>query len=63
MRNATTPRNITLTMNDNGFYKTLKSRIREKLKTIDYKPSKTSDVSFLYTFAIIIRISTEKDKI
>nr|P50266.1 RecName: Full=Cytochrome b5-related protein [Drosophila virilis]AAA85492.1 cytochrome b5 [Drosophila virilis] len=35
----------TLTLHEDGFYKTLKERVREKLKTIDKRPKRKSDVS------------------
>ncbi|XP_055372163.1 cytochrome b5-related protein-like [Condylostylus longicornis] len=44
IRDAKEPRNITLTLNDDGFYKTLKKRVRDKLKSIDYHPSSRSDL-------------------
>ena len=47
VRQASKPRIYTLTLNEDGFYKTLKRRVADKLKTIDNKPKHTSDVSFL----------------
>lgn len=46
VRDAVKPRIYTLTMHENGFYKTLKRRVAEKLKTIDNSPKQRSDVSF-----------------
>ncbi|KAM7351849.1 cytochrome b5-related protein-like [Cochliomyia hominivorax] len=43
VRDASKPRTYTLTLYENGFYKTLKKRIAEKMKTIDNKPKKTTD--------------------
>ncbi|CAD7085894.1 unnamed protein product [Hermetia illucens] len=37
VRDAKEPRNITLSLKEDGFYRTLKSRVIEKLKTIDCK--------------------------
>lgn len=45
VREASKPRIYTLTLHENGFYKTLKKRVAQKLKTVDNKPKKTSDVS------------------
>lgn len=45
VREASKPRIYNFTLNENGFYKTLKKRVAEKLKTIDYKPKTTSNVS------------------
>lgn len=45
VREAKEPRNILLTLKDDGFYKILKKRVVEKLDEIDHKPAKTSDVS------------------
>ncbi|XP_055919227.1 cytochrome b5-related protein [Eupeodes corollae] len=44
VREAKAPRIYNLTIKDGGFYKTLKSRVRTKLKEIDYKPTKISDL-------------------
>ncbi|XP_061391468.1 cytochrome b5-related protein-like, partial [Musca vetustissima] len=43
VRDANKPRIYTLTMHENGFYKTLKRRVMEKLKTIDNAPKERSD--------------------
>ncbi|XP_075150024.1 cytochrome b5-related [Haematobia irritans] len=58
---AKKPRIYTLTLNENGFYKTLKRRVMEKLKTIDYAPQYKSDIIhlgllfmlFLFTMASV----------
>ncbi|XP_055539793.1 cytochrome b5-related protein-like isoform X2 [Wyeomyia smithii] len=44
VREATEPRNIRLTFKDDGFYRTLKRRVREKLSELDYSPVKTSNL-------------------
>lgn len=43
IREAAKPRIYTLTLHENGFYKTLKNRVREKLKTIDNRPKSNSN--------------------
>lgn len=45
VRDAAKPRIYTLTLHEDGFYKTLKERVREQLKTIDKTPKRKSDVS------------------
>uniref|UniRef100_T1P9A8 Cytochrome b5-related protein n=1 Tax=Musca domestica TaxID=7370 RepID=T1P9A8_MUSDO len=47
VRDAVKPRIYTLTMHENGFYKTLKRRVAEKLKTIDNSPKQRSDLIHL----------------
>ncbi|KAI8118036.1 Cytochrome b5-related protein [Lucilia cuprina] len=47
VREAAKPRIYTLTLHENGFYKTLKKRVAEKMKTIDNKPKKISDAIHL----------------
>ncbi|XP_058057078.1 cytochrome b5-related protein-like [Anopheles bellator] len=42
VREATAPRAVQLTFHDDGFYRTLKRRVRDKLKDIDYAPVKQS---------------------
>ena len=42
IRDAIKPRNYKITYKDDGFYKTLKKRVNEKMKTIDKKPLKKS---------------------
>lgn len=44
VREAKKPRIYNLTIKEGGFYKTLKSRVRDKLKEIDYKPTKRTDI-------------------
>ncbi|XP_054741864.1 cytochrome b5-related protein [Anastrepha obliqua] len=44
VRDAKNPRIYTLTMHEDGFYKTLRGRVREKLKTIDKTPKAKSDL-------------------
>ncbi|GAB0086964.1 Cytochrome b5-related protein [Sergentomyia squamirostris] len=52
IRDAKEPRNFTLTFKDDGFYRTLKRRVREKLKNIDTAtPAKLSN---LYTDTLLI---------
>lgn len=45
VREAAKPRIYTLTLHEDGFYKTLKRRVIEKLKTTDKAPKRKSDVS------------------
>lgn len=45
VRDAMNERIYTLTMHENGFYQTLKRRVRDKLPTIDVKRRSNSDVS------------------
>ena len=42
IRDAVKPRNYKITYANDGFYKTLKKRVNEKMKTIDKKPLETS---------------------
>lgn len=44
VRDAKKPRIYTLTLKEDGFYKTLKRRVAEKLKTIDKSPTIKSKV-------------------
>ncbi|XP_068141061.1 cytochrome b5-related protein [Drosophila tropicalis] len=44
IKSATKPRNYRFTFEPNGFYMTLKRRVREKLRTLNYKPSKKTDL-------------------
>ncbi|XP_013100183.1 cytochrome b5-related protein isoform X1 [Stomoxys calcitrans] len=44
---AAKPRIYTLTLNENGFYKTLKRRVVDKLKNLDYGPKQKSDIIHL----------------
>ncbi|XP_055596168.1 cytochrome b5-related protein-like [Uranotaenia lowii] len=46
VRPAQSPRNIRLTFAENGFYRTLKKRVRQKLSTIDTKPARRSKLIF-----------------
>ncbi|KAL7741076.1 hypothetical protein ACLKA6_018113 [Drosophila palustris] len=58
VRDAAKPRIYTLTLHEDGFYKTLKGRVIEKLKTIDKQPKRKSDMIQLgllistYLFAV-----------
>lgn len=45
IRKASEPRNFKFTFQDDGFYRTFKRRIGEKLKTVDRSPEQTSKVS------------------
>ncbi|XP_017461480.1 PREDICTED: cytochrome b5-related protein [Rhagoletis zephyria] len=47
VRDAKNPRIYTLTLHEDGFYKTLRERVREKLKTIDNTPKTKSDAIHL----------------
>lgn len=42
VREAKQPRNVRLTFKDDGFYRTLKRRVRDKLQEVDKTPIKTS---------------------
>ncbi|XP_034474537.1 cytochrome b5-related protein-like [Drosophila innubila] len=59
VRDAVQPRIYTLTLHEDGFYKTLKGRVCEKLKTIDNRPKRKSDLIHLglllstYAFALL----------
>lgn len=48
VKDAVEPRNILLTLKDDGFYKVLKKRVVEKLHEINHEPAKTTDVSISY---------------
>ncbi|XP_017134250.1 cytochrome b5-related protein [Drosophila elegans] len=43
VRQASKPRNYKFTLKENGFYMTLKRRVREKLKKIEYAPTKKTE--------------------
>ncbi|XP_036343648.1 cytochrome b5-related protein-like [Rhagoletis pomonella] len=53
VRDAKNPRIYTLTMHEDGFYKTLRERVREKLKTIDNTPKTKSDAIHLFLLVSI----------
>ncbi|XP_039952268.1 cytochrome b5-related protein isoform X2 [Bactrocera neohumeralis] len=53
VRDAKNPRIYTLTLHEDGFYKTLRERVRETLKTIDTTPKKKSDLIHLSLFVSI----------
>lgn len=42
VREATLPRNIKLTFNDNGFYKTLKRRVNKKIDELNVTGTRTT---------------------
>jgi cytochrome b involved in lipid metabolism len=44
VRDAKHPRNYKFTFAEDGFYRTLKRRVAEKLKHVDQKPAKTSKI-------------------
>ncbi|XP_022228126.2 LOW QUALITY PROTEIN: cytochrome b5-related protein [Drosophila obscura] len=44
VREAAQPRNYKFTFDQNGFYMTLKRRVREKLRKINYSPTKKTDL-------------------
>lgn len=62
VRKAKSPRNFKFTMHENGFFKTLKRRVGEKLKTLDYSKSnqckRIIDSLFIITLTLAI-ISTK----
>ncbi|KAH8362647.1 hypothetical protein KR200_008374 [Drosophila serrata] len=43
VRKASKPRNYKFTLKDDGFYMTLKRRVREKLRKLDYSPTKKTE--------------------
>lgn len=45
VRSAAQPRNYRFTLEEKGFYLTLKRRVREKLRQLNYRPSHKTDVS------------------
>lgn len=45
VRDAILPRNFKITFHENEFYKTLKRRASEKMKTIDKSPAEVSKVA------------------
>ncbi|XP_036343653.1 cytochrome b5-related protein-like [Rhagoletis pomonella] len=53
VRDAKNPRIYTLTLHEDGFYKTLRERVREKLKTIDNTPKTKSDAIHLFLLVSI----------
>lgn len=44
VREASSPRNYQFTLEENGFYMTLKRRVRKKLQSLHYRPSRKTDV-------------------
>lgn len=44
IRNATEPRNFKFTFKDDGFYRTFKRKVGQKLQTIDRSPERISKV-------------------
>ncbi|XP_058816332.1 cytochrome b5-related protein-like, partial [Topomyia yanbarensis] len=61
VREAKQPRNVRLSFKDNGFYRTLKRRVRDKLPELDKSPIKTSNLiidsllgaAFMFAFLAI----------
>lgn len=53
VREAKNPRIYTLTLHEDGFYKILRERVRETLKTIDTTPKRKSDLIHLSLFVSI----------
>ncbi|XP_058823711.1 cytochrome b5-related protein-like [Topomyia yanbarensis] len=61
VRAAQSPRNVRLTFHEQGFYKTLKRRVSEKLTELDHRPAKISELiqdsllvaSFTLAFAAV----------
>ncbi|XP_017461468.1 PREDICTED: cytochrome b5-related protein [Rhagoletis zephyria] len=59
VRSAAKPRNYKFTLHENGFYRVLKSRVREKLKEVDFNPARRTDLmhfglllsTFVFAFA------------
>uniref|UniRef100_A0A336MXL3 CSON002711 protein n=1 Tax=Culicoides sonorensis TaxID=179676 RepID=A0A336MXL3_CULSO len=58
VRKAKNPRNFKLTLDENGFYKTLKRKVREKLPTLDKKRESVSkrilDILLVITYLLAI---------
>ncbi|XP_011192500.1 cytochrome b5-related protein [Zeugodacus cucurbitae] len=44
VRSTSTQRNYKISLHDNGFYRVLKSRVRDKLKNVDRSPERRSDL-------------------
>lgn len=44
VRQAASPRNYQFTLEETGFYMTLKRRVRQKLRSLNYRPSRKTDV-------------------
>ncbi|KAH8378431.1 hypothetical protein KR093_011331 [Drosophila rubida] len=44
VRSATKPRNYKFTLHENGFYMVLKRRVRQKLRSIHYQPTRKTDL-------------------
>ncbi|XP_017014055.2 cytochrome b5-related protein [Drosophila takahashii] len=53
VRQASKPRNYKFTLKENGFYMTLKRRVREKLRKIEYSPTRKTE--FLH-LAILVSV-------
>ncbi|KAH8413433.1 hypothetical protein KR009_011038 [Drosophila setifemur] len=51
VREAAKPRNYRFTLKENGFYMTLKRRVREKLRKLEYSPTKKTE--FLHLGIVI----------
>jgi hypothetical protein len=65
IREAKNPRNIKLTFNEDGFYRTLKNRVRDKLKDVDVKKLEFRSrliIDFLLLSVITTLILTAKTK-
>lgn len=62
IREAKEPRNVRLTFADDGFYRTLKRRVREKLPEIDRSSIATSRliIDSLLTAAIVLALGAVK---
>ncbi|XP_073821724.1 cytochrome b5-related protein-like isoform X2 [Musca autumnalis] len=54
VRKATQPRNYTLTLHENGFYRTLKKRVAEELKKLDKTPKDKTSVYHLILLAATV---------
>ncbi|XP_061398766.1 cytochrome b5-related protein-like [Musca vetustissima] len=66
IRQASKPRNYVLTFDENGFYRTLKGRVGEHLKDMDYGPRKRTSfyhLTLLMFSLLLALISTRLDYI
>ncbi|KAH8326049.1 hypothetical protein KR067_013681 [Drosophila pandora] len=66
VREASKPRNYKFTLKENGFYMTLKRRVREKLRKLNYKPSKKTEflhLSLIISFFALSWIGTVLDSL
>ncbi len=46
VKEATSPRNYKITFNDDGFYRRLKEKVKDRLKSLDSRPAFYSEVGW-----------------